>query len=179
MTDEIDAAAIRRQALEEAADWVERRQDDYIAEHGAIDPETGAVEFPGTGDEYVYELDEIMEGILGLVDLAPDDDDEENEWDLSAGEPFGARLRRFVVAEINKAARDGFDETEVLRIIHIVADLCGTLAAGFVLECDDPAPEMQLRHVMDEINFVARGAARRTPIIDIFAARGARGQFAP
>ena len=53
-------------AHETAAKWVEKRCDDYVNEHGSIDPETGTVEFPGDGEEYVGELMEIVEGLRAL-----------------------------------------------------------------------------------------------------------------
>ncbi len=53
--------------IELAARFVEKRRDDYVQEHGSTDPETGTVEFPGYGDEYVGELDEIIEGIRALA----------------------------------------------------------------------------------------------------------------
>lgn len=53
-------------AYETAAKWVEKRCDDYVNEHGSIDPETGTVEFPGDGEEYVGELMEIAEGLRAL-----------------------------------------------------------------------------------------------------------------
>jgi hypothetical protein len=52
--------------LRAAIQWVEKRRDDYVAEHGSYDPETGATEFPGNGDEYVGELEEIIEGLEAL-----------------------------------------------------------------------------------------------------------------
>lgn len=61
------AAGSARDGLEQAAKWVDRRLKDYVDEHGSYDPETGATEFPGNGDEYCAELDEIAEGIRALV----------------------------------------------------------------------------------------------------------------
>lgn len=52
---------------ESAARFVEARRDDYIREHGSYDPSTGMTEFPGNGDEYVYELEEIIDGIRRLA----------------------------------------------------------------------------------------------------------------
>jgi hypothetical protein len=69
---ELRAAPSERQGgerdagLELAAQWVEKRAADYDAEHGATDPETGTREYPGDGAEYVYELEEIAEGIRAL-----------------------------------------------------------------------------------------------------------------
>src|SRR5678815_4162166 len=53
--------------VELAARFVEKRLNDYVQEHGAYDNSTGATEFPGNGDEYVYELEEIIEGIRALA----------------------------------------------------------------------------------------------------------------
>lgn len=54
-------------AIEEAAKRVEQRRDDYIREHGNFDPETGIIELPGNGDEYIGELDEIAEDLRALA----------------------------------------------------------------------------------------------------------------
>lgn len=53
--------------IEAAAKWVAKRRDDYVSEHGSYDPTTGVTEFPGTGEEYVGELDEIEEGMRALA----------------------------------------------------------------------------------------------------------------
>jgi hypothetical protein len=53
-------------AYEAAARWVEKRCDAYVDEHGSSDPETGTVEFPGDGEEYVGELMEIADGLRAL-----------------------------------------------------------------------------------------------------------------
>lgn len=56
---------------EDAAAWVEARRDAFVAEHGSIDPDTGALEF-GRGAqaeakaEYVGELEEIAHGLRNL-----------------------------------------------------------------------------------------------------------------
>lgn len=60
-------AEVARAALEQAARWVRNRADAYDAEHGTTDPETGAREYPGTGDEYMMELAEIEDGIRALA----------------------------------------------------------------------------------------------------------------
>lgn len=58
--------------LEAAARWVDRRREAFDAEHGARDPETGAVEY-GRGShaeaklEYSSELAEIADGIRALI----------------------------------------------------------------------------------------------------------------
>ena len=66
-------AEVRRQALEDAARWVDRRRDAFCDEHGSIDPDTNALEF-GRGlhaeakQEHVGELEEISEGLRALKD---------------------------------------------------------------------------------------------------------------
>lgn len=50
-----------------AAKKVAKRRDGYVEEHGSYDPDTGVTEFPGTGEEYVGELDEIEEEIRALL----------------------------------------------------------------------------------------------------------------
>lgn len=56
----------RARAMEEAAKFIDNRASQYVQEHGITDPETGTVEFPGWGDEYVSELEELAEGIRAL-----------------------------------------------------------------------------------------------------------------
>lgn len=58
--------AIEDAAYERAAQWVDKRAEDYDAEHGLTDPETGSREYPGNGDEYVFELHEIADGLRAL-----------------------------------------------------------------------------------------------------------------
>lgn len=53
--------------LKRAIAFVRKRLDDYVAEHGSYDGETGVTEFPGNGDEYVCELEEIIEGLEALA----------------------------------------------------------------------------------------------------------------
>lgn len=55
--------------IELAAKWVEQRLADYDSEHGNTDHETGTREYPGrgAGEEYVSELNEIIEGIRALA----------------------------------------------------------------------------------------------------------------
>ncbi|AAL49619.1 unknown [Sinorhizobium phage PBC5] len=55
------------EGVELAARFVEKRLNDYVQEHGSYDHSTGVTEFPGNGDEYVYELEEIVEGIRALA----------------------------------------------------------------------------------------------------------------
>jgi uncharacterized FlaG/YvyC family protein len=54
------------QAIERAAKWVDRRLDEYVRDHGMQDPDTGTMEFPGDGAEYVEELDFIASSIRSL-----------------------------------------------------------------------------------------------------------------
>ncbi|WLR92907.1 hypothetical protein [Shinella zoogloeoides] len=56
--------------IEASARFVEKRLHDYVSEHGSTDPDTGTVEYPGNGEEYVYELEEIIEGIRELASPA-------------------------------------------------------------------------------------------------------------
>lgn len=55
------------EGLKKAISFVRKRLDDYVAEHGSYDGETGVTEFPGNGDEYVCELEEIIEGLEALA----------------------------------------------------------------------------------------------------------------
>ena len=55
------------EGIELAARFIEKRRDDYVQEHGSYDPSTGMTEFPGDGEEYVGELEEIIEGIRDLT----------------------------------------------------------------------------------------------------------------
>lgn len=58
--------------IELAVRWLEKRRDDYVHEFGSYDPETGATEY-GRGakgqarEEYVAELEEVIEGIRALA----------------------------------------------------------------------------------------------------------------
>lgn len=64
-----DAAAYTRGAeemRERAAKFIDRRREDYIAEHGNYDYSTGVTEFPGNGDETVGEWEELAEAIRAL-----------------------------------------------------------------------------------------------------------------
>ena len=56
-----------REGILQAAKFVEKRRDAYHNEHGSYDPSTGAWKYPGTGDEYVGELEEIEEAIRALA----------------------------------------------------------------------------------------------------------------
>ena len=66
-TEPSDAVAEFARGIDAAARFVEKRLADYDAAHGSTDSDTGAREYPGTGDEYVCELDEIAEAIRGLA----------------------------------------------------------------------------------------------------------------
>lgn len=65
-----DVAKSREAGIEQAARFVETRRDDYVREHGSYDHSTGVTEFPGDGEQYVYELDEIADGIRKLLNTA-------------------------------------------------------------------------------------------------------------
>ena len=68
----VDSSSASGRTIADAAAWIEKRRDDFIAEHGATDPDTGALEF-GCGAhaeakaEYVGELNEIIEGLRALA----------------------------------------------------------------------------------------------------------------
>lgn len=53
--------------IEAAADVLRRRIDDYVSEKGIYDPDTGAVEFPGNGEETVGDWTEIEDEIRSLM----------------------------------------------------------------------------------------------------------------
>ncbi|MEG1628569.1 hypothetical protein [Pseudomonas sp.] len=55
-----------REGVKSSADLIQKRMDDYLSEFGAMDPETGSVELPRGGDEYVGELQEIIEAVRAL-----------------------------------------------------------------------------------------------------------------
>lgn len=55
-----------RDGVTACADLIQKRMDGYLSEFGAIDPGTGSVELPRGGDEYVGELQEIIDGIRAL-----------------------------------------------------------------------------------------------------------------
>jgi hypothetical protein len=62
---------MRIASIEECAQWVDKRRDDFMREHGYSDPDTGAWEY-GSGPhaeaklEYETELAEIAEGLRSL-----------------------------------------------------------------------------------------------------------------
>ena len=62
VTKPVDVAA----GLEQAAKFLDQRVHAYVHEHGMTDPSTGVVEFPGWGDEYVSELEDLAEAIRAL-----------------------------------------------------------------------------------------------------------------
>ena len=55
-----------RDGVTACADLIQERMDAYLSEFGAIDPGTGSIELPRGGDEYVGELQEIIDGIRAL-----------------------------------------------------------------------------------------------------------------
>ena len=54
------------EGLNKAIDFIRKRYDTYVEEHGSYDPSTGMTEFPGNGDETVAEWEEIIEGLVNL-----------------------------------------------------------------------------------------------------------------
>ena len=59
--------AIWNDAVKAAANVLNKRWTDYDQEHGFVDYETGVVEYPGNGNEMVYEWQELEESILTLT----------------------------------------------------------------------------------------------------------------
>ena len=57
-----------RAGMSEACKVVQQRADDYDAEHGHTDLETGTREYPKNGDDYMLELTEIIEAIAKARD---------------------------------------------------------------------------------------------------------------
>lgn len=53
--------------LEEAAKVLDQRIANYVEEHGIFDPETRAIEFPGNGEDFVSDWEEIAEEIRALT----------------------------------------------------------------------------------------------------------------
>lgn len=60
-------AQMRAEGWNAAANWLEKRLNDYVAEHGSYDPSTGVTEFPGNGDEWVYEQEETIDAFRILA----------------------------------------------------------------------------------------------------------------
>ena len=58
--------ALKAYGLNCAVKFVTDRRDAYLEEHGAYDWETGLTECSPAGEEYVGELEEIMEGLEAL-----------------------------------------------------------------------------------------------------------------
>ena len=63
--------ALKANGMNRAIKFVTDRRDDYLAEHGRYDYETGLTECSPAGEEYVSELEEIMERLEAL--RAPND----------------------------------------------------------------------------------------------------------
>lgn len=59
------------QGVEAAAKLIDRKVSDYTSEHGSLDPETGAMEFSRSGEEYVSTLEELAEEIRAINTAAP------------------------------------------------------------------------------------------------------------
>ena len=58
-------------ALKAAAKILRQRIENYIEDHGIFDMETGATEFPGNGEDFVSDWEEIEEEILALTSEGP------------------------------------------------------------------------------------------------------------
>jgi hypothetical protein len=57
--------------IEAAAKWVDKRFEDWDAEHGCTDPSTGCREYGNQAkDDYACELQEIAEGIRAIANAA-------------------------------------------------------------------------------------------------------------
>ena len=69
----------RNKVLEEACKLIQKRADDYDAENGWTDHETGTREYPKGGDDYMLELTEIIELIATLRTTQPAKERTENE----------------------------------------------------------------------------------------------------
>lgn len=54
------------QMRDACANWIKKRWEDYCAEHGSFDPETGVTEYPGNGDEWIEEMQEIEEALRAM-----------------------------------------------------------------------------------------------------------------
>ena len=66
--------------IDAAAQWLDKRADDYDSEHGITDPDTGTREYPGDGLDYINELRENADSIRELKRAAID-------AAMAAGEP--------------------------------------------------------------------------------------------
>ncbi|KEP68793.1 hypothetical protein DL1_08580 [Thioclava dalianensis] len=51
------------EVIERCAKIIDKRADDYHREHGSCDPTTGVTEYPGNGDEWMEEWEELAEEI--------------------------------------------------------------------------------------------------------------------
>lgn len=105
-----DAVAEFARGIDAAARFVEKRLADYDAAHGSTDSDTGAREYPGTGDEYVCELAEIAEAIRGLAPppSAPEPSEAEIEAEIEAAcavyDALGPTTDRGLMADALRAA---------------------------------------------------------------------------
>ena len=55
-----------RDGIEAVGKLIDRKVSDYTSEHGSLDPETGAMEFSRSGEEYVSTLEELAEEIRAI-----------------------------------------------------------------------------------------------------------------
>jgi len=67
----VEAEAALDIALKAAAKILRQRIENYIEDHGIFDMETGATEFPGNGEDFVSDWEEIEEEILALTSEGP------------------------------------------------------------------------------------------------------------
>lgn len=54
-------------AVIDCAALIKKRWEDYDAECGCTDPETGTREHPGDGNEWVWDMQELEEAIRALI----------------------------------------------------------------------------------------------------------------
>jgi hypothetical protein len=119
----VSAEAVRNAALEEAAHWVQKRADDYDADHGTTDPDTGTREYPYEGAEYVQELEEISDAIRALKSAPPAESAQPNYQGM-----FRAAVAS--LAEISAALGIAIDEAACANGNALILDAVGALKAA-------------------------------------------------
>lgn len=72
---------VKAEGMRAAAKLIEARRDDYIAEHGSTEWDTGVMNFPGNGAETVGEWEELIELISA----------EANRLDSPRADPCGGQ----------------------------------------------------------------------------------------
>ena len=125
-------------AYETAAKWVEKRCDDYVNEHGSIDPETGTVEFPGDGEEYVGELMEIAEGLRAIKPAEGGGDGRNYHFETGPYEVELGREKWAAVHEVFKTFNNSDTPDEDFTCSE--CELNG-LVSGILIELKLAAPE--------------------------------------